>query len=219
MRYFFEVIIASAALIAVTRILYVSQYSNAFVGKYYATIFAVIFLYVPLAIMRWRKRSLDFIDGSLGEFFNGVTTFFVVAAIVFPPYLIGAHFWELWVYGSKGFHFAMYPDLWKTAIFQILLVALPEEFFFRGYMQGTLDKTFKKRWNIFGARLGLAWPVTAMIFAFSHSFIHFQWWHFSIFFPALLFGWLREKTGSITAPILFHATANVIAAWINVCYF
>ncbi|HPQ81946.1 MAG TPA: CPBP family glutamic-type intramembrane protease, partial [bacterium] len=42
--------------------------------------------------------------------------------------------------------------------------------------------------------------------------------HFSIFFPALVFGYLRERTGSITAPALFHAASNILMDWIARSY-
>jgi membrane protease YdiL (CAAX protease family) len=32
----------------------------------------------------------------------------------------------------------------------------------------------------------------------------------SVFFPSLAFGWLRERTGSIVAPVIYHAAANMM---------
>ncbi|PIR16485.1 MAG: hypothetical protein COV46_08080 [Deltaproteobacteria bacterium CG11_big_fil_rev_8_21_14_0_20_49_13] len=214
----FEVGLTTVLLIVFARFLYSSQ-NVPFVGKYYATIFAVSFLYVPVMVLWLRKRPIDFLDNSFGMFLKGVVYFIVTALIVYPPYLLCAHFWMTWVYGHQNFVIAPFPDIWKIAVFQVLLVALPEEFFFRGYMQTTLDRVFPKKWRILGANLGWAWIITCAVFAFSHSFVHYAWWHFSIFFPALLFGWLREKTGSITAPVLFHALANVASDWINRSYF
>ncbi|MCB1214501.1 MAG: CPBP family intramembrane metalloprotease, partial [Deltaproteobacteria bacterium] len=75
-----------------------------------------------------------------------------------------------------------------------------------------------KPWNILGARLGPAWILTSLIFAFSHSLMTLQWWHFAIFFPGLAFGWLREKTGYLSAGILFHALSNTYAQWIFLNY-
>ena len=213
-----EITIATAGLLAFTRLLYVSK-GMPFIGSYYATIFAALFIYVPVMIMWWRRRPLDFLDRSPTIFLRGILYFIIVSLIVFPPYLLCAHFWMLFVYGREGFALASFPDLTKTVIFQILLIALPEEFFFRGYMQGTLDKVFSKRWRVFGTTLGWSWVLTAIIFAFSHSFVSYQWWHFSIFFPALVFGWLRERTGSITAPVLFHAMYNIISDWVMRSYF
>jgi membrane protease YdiL (CAAX protease family) len=33
----------------------------------------------------------------------------------------------------------------------------------------------------------------------------------AVFFPALLFGWLRARTGGIGASVLFHASCNLYA--------
>jgi membrane protease YdiL (CAAX protease family) len=32
-----------------------------------------------------------------------------------------------------------------------------------------------------------------------------------VFFPALLFGWLRERTGTIVGSTLFHAACNILS--------
>ena len=60
--------------------------------------------------------------------------------------------------------------------------------------------------------------ITAFLFAAAHSFIQFAWWHFAIFFPAIIFGWLREKTGFVTASILFHVVSNLLVAIIGASY-
>lgn len=218
MKRIIEVITVTIILVAVVRILHINQHIP-FIGSYYATIFAVLFLYVPAALLWFRKLPFDFLDNSPKQFLRGALFFLLWVMIIFPPFLVCAHFWETIVYGKQGFYLAPFPDFWKTIAFQVLLIALPEEFFFRGYMQGMLGRVFVKKWKLFGASLGWAWPVTAVVFAFSHSFVTFQWWHFSIFFPALLFGWLREKTGSITAPILFHAMSNIVSDYVARCYY
>lgn len=218
MKRFFEVISVTAILIVLARLLYGAK-GIPVISDYYATIFAIIFIYVPVMMLWLRKEQITFLDHSIKGYAKSTGYFAVSSLVIFPPFLICAHFWMLWVFKRHGFAFAGFPDLLKVTLFQILLVALPEEFFFRGYMQTTFDQLFRKRWNIFGASLGWAWPLTAIIFAFCHSFVRFQWWHFSIFFPALVFGWLREKTGTITAPILFHALSNIASDWIARCYF
>lgn len=217
MKRFFEVIVVTAILVFLARFLYGSQ-NILFIGQYYATIFAVLFLYVPVLILWRRKEKIDFIDRSLKDFLKGLSYFLITSLIVFPPYLLCAHFWMVYVEGSVGFVAAPFPDIWQTIIFQILFVALPEEFYFRGYMQGTLNSVFGRPLRFLWVNIGWSILVTSVIFAFSHSVVHYAWWHFSIFFPALLFGWLREKTGSITAPVLFHAACNVVSSWIITCY-
>ena len=34
----------------------------------------------------------------------------------------------------------------------------------------------------------------------------------AVFFPALVFGWLRRRTGGVGAPVVFHAACNVFAS-------
>lgn len=217
MRYILEVGATTVILMVFARFLYGVQ-NLPFISRYYAVIFASAFLYVLVAVMLIRKRPFDFIDRSLRMFMNGVAYFTVSSLIVFPLYLIGAHIWMIYVFGKHGFHLAAFPGIWMV-LSQVLLVALPEEFFFRGYMQTTLDKVFPKKWRVLGADLGWGWIITCIVFAFSHSFVHYAWWHFSILFPALLFGWLRERTGSITAPVLFHALSNVMSDLVARSYF
>ena len=173
----------------------------------------LLLLYVPLFIF-WRKgESVDFVEKNVSQSIQGLLAFAVLVLIIFPPYLIVAHYWMLKVFHYNGFHAAPVSLFFKNGIYQLLVVALPEEFFFRGYFQSQLKKFFKPRWNILGVSLGWGWIMTALIFAFAHSVIHVRWWHFSIFFPALLFGYLKERTGSITAPVLFHAFSNCFTVW------
>ena len=218
MKRLIETLVLTALLVGFARLLYVSKSIN-FIREYYATIFAVTFIYVPVMVMWFKHQPIDFVDSSLRMFFRSLRVFIGTALVIFPVYILCAHFWMIHVFGRTTLLVAPYPNLLKTILFQTLLIALPEEFFFRGYMQATLDKSFIKRWNIFGTRLGWAWIITALVFAASHSFVRFQWWHFSIFFPALVFGWLRERTNSITAPVLFHAASNIIADWVAKSYF
>lgn len=182
-------------------------------------IVAVVFLYLPVLVLWRRRRKIDFLDTSVLGFAKSCLAFLIAVAIVFPIFLVGAHYWQIIIYKYHGFRAAGFPDLLNAIAFQVFLVALPEEFFFRGYFQSTLNRFMRKRWNVLGVRLGYAWLVTAVVFAIAHSIVFYQWWHFSIFFPALLFGYLRERTGSITAPILFHAFSNLFMNWFARSYF
>ena len=111
-----EITIATAGLLAFTRLLYVSK-GMPFIGSYYATIFAALFIYVPVMIMWWRRRPLDFLDRSPTIFLRGILYFIIVSLIVFPPYLLCAHFWMLFVYGRGGVALASFSDFTQTVIF------------------------------------------------------------------------------------------------------
>lgn len=212
-----ELAIVTASLLVVSRVLFVFRNVD-WVGKAISTIVAILFLYVPVLIIWKRKRSIDFLDRNLKSFFVSVVVFIVAALIVFPPFLFLAHHWQILVFGRHAFKAAAFSGFVNASLFQLLLIALPEEFFFRGYFQSTIDRVFKARRRFLGVQVGWGWIITAIVFAFSHTIIYYQWWHFSIFFPALLFGYLRLRTGSITAPILFHAASNILMDWFSRSY-
>lgn len=89
-------------------------------------------------------------------------------------------------------------------------VALPEELFYRGYMQVALKKVFKRRITLFGAQIGWDVVLTALLFAIGHLITVPHVFRLAVFFPGLLFGWLRERSDSIVAPTLVHALSNCL---------
>lgn len=212
-----ELAVVTAAVLAVSHLLFLAR-GVAVIGAAISTIVAVLLLYVPVLALWVRRRPIDFLDRSAAAYLRSLLAFLIVAAVVFPPFFACAHGWQLIVAGSRGFHAAGFPSFWTAAAGQLILIALPEEFYFRGYFQSTADRIFPKRWRILGASLGWGLVITAAVFAVAHTIIFYRWWHFSIFFPALLFGYLRERTGSITAPVLFHAAANLLMDWIARSY-
>jgi len=89
------------------------------------------------------------------------------------------------------------------------VVALPEELFYRGWVEGTLRRRLPGRSVRFlGAELGPGFLLTQLLFAAGHL-ATFQPFRLGTFFPGLVFGWLRERTGGLAAPILFHALSNL----------
>lgn len=187
------------------------------VVEYRGLMFAAVLLYVPCYIGTKHRNQFVFVETAPMHVLRSVGTFLLWAALIFPPYALGVHLWAKLFWGAGAFHLAEWPS-WNLIAVQLLVIALPEETFFRGYVQTRLQQFFKPCWTIFGARLGWGWILTCVIFAFAHSIILYQWWHFAIFFPSLMFGYLREKTGGLVAPILFHATSNLFMEWIVRCY-
>jgi len=94
--------------------------------------------------------------------------------------------------------------------YHLFFVAIPEEFFYRGYLQTRLNEIFPRRLLVAGVPFGHALWITAIFFAFGHSLVEFHWWHFATFFPGLAFGLLREKTGGVIAGAFLHAACNVL---------
>lgn len=110
--------------------------------------------------------------------------------------------------------------LWVAT--QILLIALPEEYFYRGYLQGRLGDAFDARREAKGLTgprpefLGINAEVfvASLLFGIGHLLIPVGGVllanRFAVFFPSLLFGALRRKTDSITAPVVYHAACNMM---------
>lgn len=135
-----------------------------------------------------------------------------VAAIVFPPFLIG---FIAWWRPSDGYSAAPLRPVLDDALGQLLMVALPEEAFYRGYLQTTLDDVWKKRLPLWGGHLSLGILATSAIFALGHLLTEPYPNRLAVFFPALLFGWLRTRTRGVGASIVFHAMCNLYSAYLG----
>lgn len=112
-------------------------------------------------------------------------------------------------YTQTGHFSFRLPDRFtEWVIDQYFVVALPEEFFYRGFVQTRLRDAWPGGRKFLGARLGPAFWLTAVLFALGHLAI-FQVWRLGVFFPALMFGWLREKTGSVMGAAFLHGSFNL----------
>lgn len=131
------------------------------------------------------------------------------AAIVFVPFYFG--WMAVWKPG-RAFALATTPSTFlEDFVSQLAVIALPEEAFFRGYLQSRLDVAFPRRVRILGAEVGLSIVVTSALFAVGHIATIRSPARLAVFFPSLLFGWLRARTGGIGASVVFHATCNVFS--------
>jgi hypothetical protein len=95
-------------------------------------------------------------------------------------------------------------------IVQVFGVAFPEEFFFRGYVQTRLRPLFRKRWQLFKTDIGYEVVIASILFALVHLAGGFSLARLAVFFPGLLFGFLRESTDGILAPTIVHAMSNCV---------
>lgn len=212
-----ELAIVTVALLIFTHALFILRHAPV-IGSAVSTIVAIFFIYTPVIVLWKRGRALDFLDRNIMSGLKSLVVFLIAAAIIFPLFFGAAHFWQMIIMKRTEFAPAGFQGFIHIMFYQLLIVALPEEFYFRGYFQSAMNLICEKKWRILGVNLGWGWIITAAVFAAAHSIVTYQWWHFAIFFPALLFGYLRERTGSITAPILFHAASNLIMDWLARSY-
>jgi membrane protease YdiL (CAAX protease family) len=133
-----------------------------------------------------------------------------VAALVFPPFFFG---WRLFWKPAIPFSLWLEPgDVLSEIAGQLLLVALPEEAFYRGYLQSRLDEVWPPRLRLLGADVGPGLLVTSAVFAVGHFLTIPSPARLAVFFPSLLFGWLRARTGGIGASVVFHTLCNLYSA-------
>ncbi len=156
----------------------------------------------------------------------------LVILVIYPFFIVGNHLYLTWLLpelsGWVGMDPAIRPhrpehglppDLFEIVVWQLIAVGYAEEYFYRGYMQTRLRQVFPTgRWRFLGVDIGAPFWITAVLFTVGHSLVQFQWWQPAIFFPALVFGWLRNKTGNILAGALFHAFANVAMITLDAIY-
>ncbi len=95
-------------------------------------------------------------------------------------------------------------------LLQLLVVALPEEYFYRGYLQTTLGRAWPARLKIGPFHVGPAIIVTSLLFGLGHFIIDLRPARLAVFFPSLLFGWLRDKSGTIVSCVVYHAACNLL---------
>mgnify|MGYP001171569095 FL=1 len=140
------------------------------------------------------------------------------AAIIFPPYIIGYHIWHS-IGAGQEFSFA-WPEkfLGMTFIEQTLFIALPEEFFYRGWMLSVFEKRRPDSTRLMGAPFGKAVLYTSLLFALAHLAAVPSPFRLAVFFPSLLFCWMRLKRGSLISPILLHGLSNTLVALLAACY-
>ncbi len=130
----------------------------------------------------------------------------LLVGATFPLYALG--FWMLQKYLAQeqgyivAFMANMDPKLLWSLVVNVFLIALPEEFFYRGFLQGQVSR----------------WPAIIGInalFALGHFVGEYNPARLLPFFPGLLFAWLAFKgRGSLAGAITFHGLCNVFSEWL-----
>jgi membrane protease YdiL (CAAX protease family) len=190
------------------------------------------FLYLPVLAMERRGEDYPDYGLTLRTWRTDLKLFLVVSAVVFPLFIAGyglglpllAHIPREWLHlftpdlPTPHFAFRLPSRFGEWVIDQYFVVALPEEFFYRGYLLTRLRDAWPQGRLFFGVRLGPAFWVTALVFALGHLAI-FQVWRLWVFFPALVFAWLRQRTGSVLAAAAFHGSSNLLLQVLNASFF
>jgi uncharacterized protein len=199
------------------------------VGHLGSALVSVLFLYAPMIVLGRRKEDLYDYGFRAEPIKRGLVTAAAAIAIIFPIFVAGyfvfyevachskllAHLVPRGMCGQYGGFAALHvpAPTWALAEFclvQMLVVALPEELFFRGFLLGLLEKRFPPKRRILGGGVGLALVLSSLAFAIIHIPKDGDPRVLATFFPGMLFGWMRSATGSILASTVTHGASNIL---------
>lgn len=211
-----------------------------FVDRNLGALFAVVFLYLPV-YFAWRRgshtrpappraaplgRGLAFGLGAPLVLFPIFAAAFVLFydVVCRPGQVVWLHRlapracagWAGW----GGIHAPhLDTDFLEFLFAQVVVTALPEELFFRGFLHELLERALPPRRRLLGGGVGWALVVSSALFALVHLATGPDPRRLSVFFPGLLFGWMRSATGSILAGTIAHASSNVFIRLLELMFF
>lgn len=143
--------------------------------------------------------------------------------LTFPPFIIGHHFWQLWLaslrHQTATYALTLPHHFWNIVVINLLLIALPEELFYRGFVQTRLMRAWPAKIQRFAVPIGRALVVSSALFALGHYVG--EWGNparLGPFFPALLFFALRSRSGSIMGAVLYHGLSNILSESLRAGY-
>jgi membrane protease YdiL (CAAX protease family) len=93
----------------------------------------------------------------------------------------------------------------------VVIYPIIEEIVFRGLVQEVLHEYLGSNWP---GPLSVANLLTSCLFTGLHFIYHPPLWAALVFFPSLVFGYFKERTATLTAPIILHAFYNAGFIWL-----
>jgi len=163
-----------------------------------------------LPLRAWEGDLLTFglVAPRLGK---NLRYFLLSSLVVFPLYSFVFQLYVKWGFPLPAITAFEGVSVAHWLLYNFLAVALFEELFFRGFVQGRFENWAKTRFIAPGAVFWIPILVSSLCFALAHMAVYLDPLRMAVFFPGLLFGWLRARTGSLLAPILSHGTANLVS--------
>ena len=182
---------------------------------YLGVIAAVVFLYIPIALLFVKKQLPGIYGISKNGFGKSIARSLLAIIVLFPAYVAGFYVYMRYAYNLRlSFPTAGLFRQPQTLLFilnMLLMVAIPEEIFYRGYLQSELRRCDKRTVNLFGVRAGMSFLIVNALFAAGHLIVLPDIARLAVFFPGLVFSWLREKDDNIAGPVVFHWLSDVLS--------
>jgi membrane protease YdiL (CAAX protease family) len=175
-------------------------------GPWAAPVLALVMLLAPIALAGPRGAVPRFEPGREAR---SALEGLAAGAVLIPVFFLGI--WLFWRFNSGD---VTAGKVARQAGAQLFLVALPEEFFFRAFLQGGLERLARRKLALPGARVGWGLPAAAALFALAHLVAQGAPAALLVFFPGLVFGWLWARRASLAGPVIFHALCNLGLLWV-----
>lgn len=239
----FSVFALATVLVAILGII---ARSVGFVSANLGALVAIVFLYLTVWLANRRGEDLVAFGFSSKPRLRSIVIALTYMAIIFPIFVFGFVIFHNLAcdkeslfaplaqpgicFGFDGWASAHWPelgfmsdDLTKLSLefvfIQIVVVALPEELFFRGLIHELCERALPPKRRVFGGGIGWALVLSSAIFALGHLTVTFDARRLAVFFPGLLFGWMRSATGSIFAGVIAHTASNVFILALQEVFF
>jgi membrane protease YdiL (CAAX protease family) len=200
------VLFAGAAVLAVAVVSL--KPLHPFIKSNAGVIVAAGFLLLTAVAVRLRGESGRDYGLSLEHWKSEILFVLALCVLIYPFYFVG---FKIYWNPPSPFRLDLRIPLWTLALNHLVVVALPEEFLFRGFIQQRLGSVFRKRARVLGLTFGWHIPAAAALFALGHFVTDLNPNRLATFFPALVFGIIRERRGSLIGCILFHALCNIFS--------
>jgi uncharacterized protein len=213
-----EPLLAYAVAIAIATGLFWAGRSAGFVQQIMHGAIACTFLLGPRLATRLSGRAFD--EQAAGITLHplgpGLRVLGLALLVTWPAFVLGfflyygavcsgQHLLRAWAdvmaplcgqwHGWSGFRLRLPDGFVVLLLSQILVVAVPEEVFFRGYLMSRFELRWPSRRRLLGAAVGWPLVLSSLLFAFGHFVVDLAPTRLAVFFPALVFGWMRNRSG------------------------
>lgn len=162
---------------------------------------------IILALCFWHMHEKKILPQKVGLKRDNILKYAIIGALI-GIFTGPVEYWIL--HPAPAFPAFELKYLLRDIIYMTLFVGLGEELLFRGFIQNDLI-------DVFGTKTGIL--AQAFLFAVMHMTWRSPLELVFTFFAGTLFGLVYHKTGSLTAPIVFHGINNTMLVSILPYYF
>jgi len=202
-----------AALISTQLTFALSSYLDLFYWNWEGKILETLWPLLVVYLLKWMSpeevgyRLPQFNSGWL---WGGILGLFIAIIAFFIDIVIGS---------VNDQNLSLKKPIIETLAFQLTMPGLAEESVYRGIFLAIFNRYYIRSWKIFNVQIGWGLILTTLLFTSTHVVSYSLEKNaiigdFSLALPVFIFGfifgWLREKTGSLWPCVLCHNFANTL---------